>query len=270
MNKYLTCVLQKNIDITALHSVFTDRMKKDGNSPGELHNFWEILVVVKGEMSAATVKDVFKVSENNLIIHPPMEYHRHFNQSDEDCDFAVISFDASTIPNFTDSLYKLTPQQVQDFLDIIEYIRQTCVIKRHMALEFKTEDIVASQKIKSQLELFMNATLTSKKEPRLNLDPTYKQIVEYLSANIDKPLTVPEIAKDIGMSISNLNHTFSKYSGIGIMKYFNQLKIQKAMDYLSAGMTVREVSERLSYSSQSVFSSAFKKATSLPPSKYHR
>ena len=55
---------------------------------------------------------------------------------------------------------------------------------------------------------------------------------------------------------------------MGVMAYFTELKIKKAMELLSGGLSVKETAEELSYSSQFYLSSVFKKVTGITPSKY--
>ena len=90
----------------------------------------------------------------------------------------------------------------------------------------------------------------------------------FLSENVHAGLTLPEIARQLHMSVSNVKLIFSRYSGMGVMKYYTNLKMQAAVTYLGEGLSVKEVAERLSYSSQSAFCTAFKNHTGLPPSQY--
>lgn len=91
------------------------------------------------------------------------------------------------------------------------------------------------------------------------------RIVEILAGNTGKRLTVPEIAGLSGMSISNLNKTFVKYAGIGVLKYFNSLKMREAIRMLREGYTVTETAEALGFMEVSYFSYAFKREFGKSP-----
>ena len=70
------------------------------------------------------------------------------------------------------------------------------------------------------------------------------------------------------MSEVNLKKTFSKYLNIGVINYYNNLKINSAMTMLKDGMTVRETAEALGFANQNYFSTVFKRITGRTPSNY--
>mgnify|MGYP003309396164 FL=1 len=55
---------------------------------------------------------------------------------------------------------------------------------------------------------------------------------------------------------------------VGIMKYYNDLRIERAIRYLESGLNVSAVSEKMNFSSLHYFSYFFKTATGVCPSKY--
>lgn len=67
------------------------------------------------------------------------------------------------------------------------------------------------------------------------------------------------------MSQICLQQTFSKYAGMGTMKYFNRLKIEKAIKMLQKGSSVQETADALGFSSQNYFSATFKRITVKTP-----
>ena len=56
-----------------------------------------------------------------------------------------------------------------------------------------------------------------------------------------------------------------EFLGFGTMKYFNILKMQKALALLEQGVSVRDVGERLGFDSQSYFSTSFKRHFGYSP-----
>ena len=121
---YTPCPLQKTIEITALHTAFVHRMDPDYTSEMESHNFWEILMVLDGEVSVVTGENVFQLSKNRMILHPPMEFHRHLNPNQEKNIYGVISFSADRIPSSKNAIYSLSASDALEFRSIIALIRE--------------------------------------------------------------------------------------------------------------------------------------------------
>lgn len=89
-----------------------------------------------------------------------------------------------------------------------------------------------------------------------------------LNDNIDKNLAVSDIAKLCNMSEINVKKTFKRYSNMGVIKYFNQLKINNAITKMRSGMSIKETATALGFSSQNYFSTTFKRIIDVTPSNY--
>ncbi|MBQ9940468.1 MAG: helix-turn-helix transcriptional regulator [Clostridia bacterium] len=61
---------------------------------------------------------------------------------------------------------------------------------------------------------------------------------------------------------------FGKYNGLGIHEYILKNKIFLAKQMLRDGFSVTETSDKLSFSSQNYFSTAFKREVGISPGKY--
>ena len=81
---------------------------------------------------------------------------------------------------------------------------------------------------------------------------------------------VDEIAALCSMSTPNLAKTFSRYTGMGVMSYFNSLKMSKAVELLKSGVSIKETSARLGFLNQNYFSTVFKRTMGLSPSEAAR
>ena len=82
--------------------------------------------------------------------------------------------------------------------------------------------------------------------------------------------TLRYIAKKLNVSVSYLKKIFTKYAGLGVHKYFLKSKITIACRLLRRGMSVCEVSEKLSFSSHNYFSTVFKRETGRLPSEFRK
>ena len=96
----------------------------------------------------------------------------------------------------------------------------------------------------------------------------YKKIIEVMNSYIDENLSIDEIAAHCCLSPSNLKKTFKTYAGCGVTEHYNRLRIIKATKYLKAGMSVTDISKKMSFSSPGYFSNVFKRKTGLSPLQY--
>ena len=99
---------------------------------------------------------------------------------------------------------------------------------------------------------------------------SYKEIIDIMRDNVDKALSVEDIAKICGMSSSNLKKIFAKYSSCSVHKYFLKMKIYKAIELLGNNYNVSEISEKLSFNNQNYFGIVFKKETGYSPLNYKK
>ena len=93
--------------------------------------------------------------------------------------------------------------------------------------------------------------------------------IDYICAHIYRPLTVQQIASELGFNASYLSKSFKDAVGKTIISYIQEEKIRTAELLLScSAMSIQEVMERLGYISQSHFTKLFREQTGLTPARY--
>ena len=268
---YPTCRLNKEIEVTGLHTAFIKDMVDNYTSRGEFHNFWELALVLDGSVYVTTDKMEFFLEKHTMVLHPPMEFHRHFNATGDQSRFAVLSFDAAVMPDVSARVFGLTPKQCDQLCSLIRYIEESCEMQDKLAVLRSREDRqFAQQEIKSRLELFLLSVFRGKTLARRSRSPEYERIVSYLGSVLEENRSLSQLALGLGMSPSSLKRIFSEYGQTGIMRYYRQMRMYRAVELLKEGGSVREVSEQMNFSSQSAFCNAFKRILGEPPSKYQR
>jgi two-component system response regulator YesN len=109
-------------------------------------------------------------------------------------------------------------------------------------------------------------------EGRMN----YKQQVvanvqDYIHRNLDKRLSLHEVAAVFNFSPNYLSQLFAKYSGEGFVEYITAERINAAKEMLARGAgPVYEIAEKLGYESAFYFSKVFKKTTGVSPREFIR
>lgn len=103
-----------------------------------------------------------------------------------------------------------------------------------------------------------------------SINSRFKEIIEYINENYqDNNLSLSSLAQTFGFSdMSSISRSFKKYLNENFSSYLERIRIEKACKMLSAGMQVKEVSERTGYLSDVSFRRAFKKKMGISPSDY--
>ena len=94
-------------------------------------------------------------------------------------------------------------------------------------------------------------------------------VIDYLSNNIDKVLSLEEMAKEVNLSPSHFSFLFKKKTGFSPIEYFNHLKVQKACQYLLfTKLRIKEISQELGIEDPYYFSRMFTKVMGMAPNVY--
>lgn len=95
--------------------------------------------------------------------------------------------------------------------------------------------------------------------------------VDYIYSHLHYRITIDELAENLGITASYLSRLFKKEMGICVSDYINKLKIEQAKTMLQySNKKIIDISNYLSFSSQSHFIGVFKKITGMTPYKYRQ
>lgn len=256
--------------INVLYTAFSERHESSYYFGGEYHNFWEIVIVTKGELGITAGSDVFMLKKGQAVIHEPMEFHRLWSEGKVETEYIIFSFKASGVPKISSKIFEIKDLDIT--YAILKNIQENFKVHHNNVVEINDPDGVAYQTTIKELEMFILETLSERIEKRKDVKTqpakNYTRIVNIMESNIDKKLSVAEIAKLCNMSEVNLKKTFSRYSGMGVMEYFNHLKITAAIERLKRGETVQETADSLGFLNQNYFSTVFKRITGKNPTYY--
>lgn len=96
-----------------------------------------------------------------------------------------------------------------------------------------------------------------------------KESMEYIERHYYEPMSVGDIAKALGTSISYLSRIFKENTGETIIRTINNKRIEKAKAYLKeTDYKVYEVADILGFENVTYFSRFFKKHTGMSPKEY--
>jgi AraC-like DNA-binding protein len=92
--------------------------------------------------------------------------------------------------------------------------------------------------------------------------------VEQLKENIDQPLNIENIARQLGMSVSGFHHHFKSVTAMSPLQFQKHIRLQEARRLmLGEALDVASASVRVGYEDPSYFSREYKKLFGAPPQR---
>lgn len=230
---------------------------------GENHNFWEAVFVEEGEVEVTEDENVYVLGAGNMIFHAPLEFHRIKSSGGSSPRGFIFSFlTTGELPEaIKGGVFTLEPTQVSRFKSMSEKIHSFVNGNGSSLLGTETAALLTEFIIMlaSRQGISDNSMSQSAME--------YRRIVSYMSENVRDNLTLSDVALGNNVSVSYIKLLFSNYAGISPKSYFNQLRVRHANELLTAGISVTEVANLMSFSSPNYFSSFYKKHTGISPSE---
>lgn len=254
--------------IRALYTVFDEWIEDGYFFAGERHNFWELVIAAEGEVGITAGENAWVVKQGQAVLHPPMEFHRIWYAGTPG-RIIVFSFGAEGLSQEAGGSFAVAelahPEQ------LLQQMRQCFRIDGITIVGLLQQEISAQMLLKCW-ELFLLELINSQKqlrhEARSRTAKNYAAIVKVLENHVYENLSTAQIAQLCSMSQISVKQTFSRYAGMGIMNYFNRLKIEVAINMLQSGSSVQETAAVLGFSTQNYFSTVFKRITGRTPTSY--
>ena len=252
----------------------------------EHHDFWEMVYVHKGMATCSSNEKTFDLKEENILFHQPNETHSL--TCSKGSEVAVISFDclSEAMRFFTEKHVKLNHKQKNMILELVDIANKTYNTTFYntdveiMEL-LPTPTLGGEQLIKNYLEMLLidiMRTLTEKEtgntvflqDTEIN-NKLAEEIIKILKDNVYQRLSVDDIAKKINYSKAYIFRQFKNATHKSIMDYYIDLKIKTAKELLQIeDISIKEISDKLSFDTPNYFSKTFKKVTGETPSEYKK
>lgn len=286
---------RKELLIDQLFSLHYFEYMSTFSFPGESHNFWEFVCVDKGEVTIGASDQIYTLKKGDIAFHEPNEFHWVKANGSIAPNLIVISFSSkSPIMNFFRKKILRTDDFARSLLARIiteagNFLEGRLDDPYQTVLRPKSSQPPASgQLIQLYLEELMiyfyrkysDLSTPADEKPdkpdkpdktmKENIDTeVFNRVVAYLGQHLSGRVTIETICKDNLIGRSQLQKIFSKKSGLGIIEYFSNMKIEAAKELIrTEQMNFTQISEKLGYTSIHYFSRQFKKVTGMTPSEY--
>lgn len=96
----------------------------------------------------------------------------------------------------------------------------------------------------------------------------FHEVISYIKNHYTDELTVIELASRMYMSRTGLSTLFSKYAGIGINEYINNLRVSNVNNLLFQGKTITDAAMESGFKSVRTFNHVYRKHMGITPTEY--
>lgn len=255
---------------------------------GESHDFWEFNYIDKGCMVVTIDGKEYLLKSGELVFFRPNQFHSLEARELSAPNHTVVSFvsNSKAMKYFENKIIALNSAE-RKLLSILlrEGLSAYSPIDKQPPItgmrEKENAPIGAVQMTFNLLEEFL-ITLLRRSESGISIgtrlvSPMYydilpdriKEIAKYMEQNVRQNLSVNQIAKHFLLSESGLKKIFARDAGCGVTEFFNNMKIEKAKEYIRENeKNFTQISDELGFSSIHYFSRLFKKKTGMTLTEY--
>lgn len=248
-------------DITSFHFSLDRIFGEEYEFAGEKHPFWELVYVLGGSVGITAGEKIYILDAGQCLLHPPNEFHRIRSERGTEPHVLNLSFHSDSMPEYQGRIFMPDTELREELLEISMEVRTGL---HNSDAERLTEERV-------RFEYWLLRALRSVGEGGATESSgalRYGEIINVMRAHLGEALSAEEIAKLCSMSLSNLKKVFTRYAGMGVARYFTEMKMQRAAELLRTGKRVGEVASELGYSDQNYFSTVFRRIMGTPPGTY--
>ncbi|MCI8831518.1 MAG: response regulator [Lachnospiraceae bacterium] len=97
---------------------------------------------------------------------------------------------------------------------------------------------------------------------------TMKNIRAYMEKNYETPITLADLARTFHYSREYISREFKKQYGVGIVRFLNDLRLERARILLEQGASVKKACEESGFVDDSYFARLFRERYGASPKKY--
>lgn len=230
-----------------------------------------LIYCISGEGWITVKQETFRLTSNQFFIIPAGVPHKYWADDSNPWSIYWLHFCGEKSSVFS-SMYlrvgditAVANNRIEDRLSIFEEIYQNLNLGYSIeTLEYVSMclwHLLASFRYINQFREIKN----------MGNRNVVQQAIVYMRDHVCEKLTLEDICNEVKYSSSQFSLLFTGTTGHSPMDYFNQLKIQRACQYLDlTNLKVKEISYMLGFRDQFYFSKVFKKYMETTPVEYKK
>ncbi len=220
----------------------------------------EIIYVIDGKIYISVNNVEYTLSPSDTIIVPCYQVIDGFQNSKDKTRFCTIEFSCSDelIDGLCNTIVPITSNNLY-FIDLMSHMN-TIVTNNN-------GDMYSADAL---LLLIINEIKNNRVKNGNNSD-VVASVMEYIDLNIDKIMSIDEIAEHFQYSKDHLIRKFREQNGFTLKKYINEKKLHMVKRLLTTtNMSIEKISESIGYDDITLFIKFFKYHEKITPQRYRK
>lgn len=242
--------------------------------PPHLHDFFEMLYVIKGGLYVSMDDAVYEAGSGDIIMINPGVIHGFFDTKQNTTilglQFSITFFDESFI-----ELREIIFQNpvIDKSKMLVSPYTYVCRLMQDISREYHEKAIGYQLAIISKLNELMLVILREMPKIERKIPSTKSRHIHYfILKNYDDPdLVLEKAASALNLNKFYFSHIFKKYMGHTFHSYLTIVRVNYAKRFLiETKMSIIDVAFRTGFNSLQTFNRVFKSLTGFTPGNYRR
>ncbi len=251
------------------HAMYHYRERPDGVAQ------YILIYCIKGSGWYSVFGKRYEIKEQQYFIIPQSEPHIYASNNDDPWTIYWVHFTGTMAPFFGDNCYTPTDitmtkiSRIADRNNIFEEIFLTLSDNYSLDnLRYASSLLYGFLASFKYIKQFRNYNA---EDARLANDDIVSAAVRFMNENIEKQLTLTQIADYIGYSTSQFSLIFKSKTGHSPLNYFNMLKVQRACKFLeTTDLKINQICSKVGIDDSYYFSRLFSKTVGISPKQYRK
>jgi AraC family transcriptional regulator, arabinose operon regulatory protein len=211
------------------------------------------------------------VNKNQFFIIPAHIPHRYGSEESNPWTIYWVHFTGDIANRFVNASFSVADLNPEENKRNDRRIRLFEEIYQTLSMGFSTENIEYSSICLWYLLGSFQFISQFERIRSINQHDIIEKTILFMQDNINSRISLSDLAKQSGLSVSQFSLVFKKKTLRSPMDYYNNLRIQNACQMLDfTDMSIKEISSQLDFEDQFYFSRTFKKIMGYSPLEYRK
>jgi len=155
---------------------------------------------------------------------------------------------------------------------LVELMEELSLPSRQSSLDTNLQSFDSLSEISNIFQKEIAAIIENTKKARdSRMDLYFERISSCIKENYNKNLSVEQICAEVRLSPTYVNQILKKYSGRSFVQYVNDYRIELSCELIrNPDIRIKDISEKLGFSSAKYFIKLFKDAKGFTPGEYRK